>query len=137
MTRLVVVGGGISGLAAAWFAVDEGYQVTVLEAGPRPGGKLRVEQVAGVPVDVGAEALLTTRPEGLALLSAAGLDADRIAPSPTAAQVRATGGNHPLPARTLFGIPASVDAVSESGVLSAAGLAVLAVEPKLVPLTPM
>ena len=137
MTRMVVVGGGISGLAAAWFAAQAGYDVTVLEAAPRVGGKLRVDEVAGVPIDVGAEALLTTRPEGVALLAAAGLDGDRIAPTTTAAQVRAGGSNHPLPARTMFGIPASIEGVRESGVLSAAGIAALEAEPELDPLPPL
>src|SRR5439155_326249 len=58
MTKLVVVGGGISGLAAAWFGAHAGYDVVVLEAAPQVGGKLRIEEVAGIPVDVGAEALL-------------------------------------------------------------------------------
>ena len=72
--RLVVVGGGISGLAAAWFAAEAGYAVTVLEAAAQVGGKLRLEEVAGHPVDVGAEAVLTVRPEGVGLIAAAGLD---------------------------------------------------------------
>ncbi len=135
--RLVVVGGGISGLAAAWFAADAGFDVTLLEASPRVGGKLRVEQVAGVPVDVGAEAVLTARPEGVGLIAGAGLEAERIAPTTTAARVRADGRNHPLPARTMFGIPSSVEAVRESGVLSPAGVAAVEHEPALDPLPPL
>jgi oxygen-dependent protoporphyrinogen oxidase len=137
MTKLVVVGGGISGLAAAWFAADAGYDVTVFEASPRAGGKLRVEELAGIPVDVGAEALLTARPEGVQLLSALGLEPDRIDPLTTAARVRAGGRAHPLPARTMLGIPASIDAVREAGVLTDAGLAALAAEPALAPLPPL
>jgi protoporphyrinogen/coproporphyrinogen III oxidase len=137
VTRLVVVGAGISGLAAAWFAADAGYDVTVLEASPTIGGKLRREDVAGVPTDVGAEAMLTARPEGVGLLAAAGLDGERIVPKTTAAQVRAGGANHPLPARTFFGIPSSVGAVRDAGVLSDAGLAALAAEPELPPLPPL
>ena len=136
MRGLVVVGGGISGLAAAWFAADAGYAVTVLEAAPAIGGKLRVDELAGIPIDVGAEALLTARPEGVELLAAAGLDAERIGPRTTAAQVRANGHNHPLPAKTMLGIPASVAAVRESGVLSDAGLAAVEAEPALAPLPP-
>jgi protoporphyrinogen/coproporphyrinogen III oxidase len=135
--RLVVVGGGISGLSAAWFAAEEGYAVTVLEASPRVGGKLQVDEVAGIPVDVGAEAVLTARPEGVELIKALGLDGERIAPTTTSAQVRAAGGNHPLPARTMFGIPSDVEAVRASGVLSDDGVAALAAEPMLDPLPPL
>lgn len=137
MTSLVVVGGGISGLAAAWFGADAGYAVTVVEAAPTVGGKLRVDEVAGVPVDVGAEALLTVRPEGVELLDAAGLTDERIAPTTTAAQVRAGGSNHPLPAATMLGIPSAVEPVRESGVLSAAGLAAVAAERDLEPIPPL
>jgi oxygen-dependent protoporphyrinogen oxidase len=135
--RLLVIGGGISGLAAARFAADAGFDVTVLEAAPQVGGKLRLEEVAGLPVDVGAEAMLTTRPEGLELIVAAGLDGDRIAPRTTAARVRTAGRNHPLPARTMFGIPSSAAAVRESGALSAEGVAAIEREPSLDPLPPL
>ncbi|MGZ4631091.1 MAG: oleate hydratase, partial [Actinomycetes bacterium] len=56
--HVVVVGGGISGLAAAWFLARDGgrdLRVTVLEGAAQIGGKLRVSEVAGVPVDEGAE----------------------------------------------------------------------------------
>jgi protoporphyrinogen/coproporphyrinogen III oxidase len=134
---LVVVGGGISGLAAAWYAAEAGYEVVVLEASPAVGGKLRLDEVAGIPVDVGAEAVLTARPEGLALIAAAGLTDERIAPLTTAARVRAAGVNHPLPARTMMGIPSDVEALRGSGALSAAGVAAVEREPGLEPLPPL
>lgn len=137
MTRLAVVGGGISGLAAAWFGAAAGYDVTLFEASPRVGGKLRTAEVAGCTVDVGAEALLTARPEGTDLIDALGLSGERIAPITTSAQVRAGGRNWPLPAKTMFGIPASLEAVRASGVLSAAGLAAVAAEPGRPPMAPL
>lgn len=137
MSELVVVGGGISGLAAAWFAADAGWDVTVLEAGPQVGGKLRVEEVAGVAIDVGAEAVLTARPEGVALLDAAGLAGERIAPTTTSARVRVGGQNYPLPARTMLGVPASVEALRESGALTADGIAAVERERSLPPLAPL
>ncbi len=70
--HVVIVGGGISGLAAAFFLRDEAVRVTVLEGSPRLGGKLSVSEIAGVAVDEGAEALLVTRPEGTALIAEAG-----------------------------------------------------------------
>lgn len=131
---MVVVGGGISGLAAAWFAVDAGFDVTVLEAAPQVGGKLRVREVGGVPVDVGAEAMLATRTEGLELLDAAGLGGDRISPHTTAARIRAGGATHPLPARTMLGIPGDVEALRASGALSPAAIEAIVREPSHPPL---
>jgi oxygen-dependent protoporphyrinogen oxidase len=108
-----------------------------LETAPQIGGKLRVAELAGVAVDVGAEAMLTTRPEGVELVAAAGLAGERISPSTTAAQVHAGGRNRPLPERTMLGIPASVDAVRQSGVLTDAGLARLSAEASMPPLPPV
>ncbi|MDT4997684.1 MAG: protoporphyrinogen/coproporphyrinogen oxidase, partial [Pseudonocardiales bacterium] len=136
--RIAVVGGGISGLAAAHRICAERPDavVSVYEMAERPGGKLRVASVAGVPLDVGAEALLTRRPEGLDLVASLGLTADRIDPSTTAALVWAGGLLHPLPERTVFGIPGDVSAAG-SGPLTGVGLARVAAEPGLSPLPPL
>jgi oxygen-dependent protoporphyrinogen oxidase len=134
--RVVVVGGGISGLAAAWALADRA-DVLVLEASPQVGGKLRVDEVAGLPVDVGAEAMLARRPEGVALARAAGLADSLIAPLTTSAWLRAGGASRPMPARTMLGIPGDVGALRASGVLSDAGLSTVegeAVGPPVAPL---
>ena len=73
--HVVIVGGGISGLAAAWFLTrDQRATVTLLEAGEEFGGKLRVKEVSGVGVDVGAEAMLATRPEAVNLCRELGIE---------------------------------------------------------------
>ena len=54
--HVVVIGGGIAGLSAAFFLRDEPVRVTVLEGSPRLGGKLSASDVAGVAMDEGAEA---------------------------------------------------------------------------------
>src|SRR3954449_13196751 len=38
MTRLIVIGSGAMGLAAAYHALKAGHEVQVLEAAPEPGG---------------------------------------------------------------------------------------------------
>ncbi len=135
--RVVVVGGGISGLSAAHRVAGArpDVDVVVLEGAPEVGGKLRVAPVAGVSVDVGAEAMLARRPEGMGLVRELGLPV--LAPSTTAARVRAGGVAHPLPARTMLGIPADLDAARASGVLTEAALARLAAEPDAHPLPPL
>src|ERR1017187_10536986 len=91
LLRVVIVGGGIAGLAAAFFLRDAGLAVTVLEGSPRLGGKLAASEVAGIAVDAGAEALLARRPEGVALITALGL-ADQLAfPGTTTASIWTRG----------------------------------------------
>ena len=105
--RVGIVGGGISGLAAAWHLVeaDPSLQVVVLDSSDRPGGKLRGGLVAGVPTDLGAESVLARRPEGVELARAVGL-ADRIVhPAVGTASIWSRGALHPMPTGTLMGVP--------------------------------
>jgi oxygen-dependent protoporphyrinogen oxidase len=137
--RVVVVGGGISGLSAAWRIAESAAkaEVVVLEAADAVGGKLRVASVAGVPVDVGAEALLVRRPEGVELAEAAGLGDALIEPLTTSAAVYAGGTDHPLPARTVLGVPGDVGALRRSGVLSDAAVSIVDGEPSQPLLRPL
>lgn len=107
-TTYLVVGGGISGLAAAEEITrrDPVARVTLLEGADRVGGKLRGEPVAGRTLDVGAEAFLVRRPEASDLVGRAGLADDLVHPSGAPAQVWSRGTVHPLPRRTLMGVPA-------------------------------
>jgi len=134
-----VVGGGISGLAAALRVSTElpDAEVLLLEASPIIGGKLRVADVGGVQVDVGAEALLAARPEGVGLIRELGLDGELITPLTTAAQLRVGGARHPLPARTMFGIPADLDSARASGALTEGALDRIAAEPAADPMAPL
>ncbi len=137
--RVVVVGGGIAGLSAA-LAVRSRLPdatVTVLEAAPRVGGKLALGEVAGVPVDLGAESVLARRPEAVELIRAVGLGSELIEPSTTSALVRAGGSLHPLPSRTMLGIPGDLGALRGAGVLSDAAVAAVAGEPAAPPLLPL
>ena len=121
--HVVIVGGGISGLAAAFFLRDEAVRVTVLEGSPRLGGKLSVSEIAGVAVDEGAEALLVTRPEGIALIAEAGLGDQRTVPGPTSSAIWTLGALRPLPRRQFMGVPSDMAELAKSGVLSDEGVA--------------
>ncbi|MEO9222939.1 MAG: FAD-dependent oxidoreductase, partial [Mycobacteriaceae bacterium] len=127
---VAVVGGGISGLAAAQrlrVLLGPGAALSVFEQTPRLGGLLKTVPLAGQAFDVGAEAFLTRRPEMLDLLAELGLNDQLVHPAAVSASVRAGGQTHRLPGRTIMGIPSSVASMRE--VLSADGLAQLAAEP--------
>jgi protoporphyrinogen/coproporphyrinogen III oxidase len=108
--RVAVVGGGVSGLAAAHrlrTLLGPAAEVVVLEQRSRVGGVLRTVDLAGVPYDVGAEAFLSRRPEIRGLLDELGLSDAVVHPAGAAASVRAGGTTVPLPTGTLLGVPTS------------------------------
>ena len=124
--HVVVVGGGIAGLAAA-LAVQQRatgpVTVTVLEASPVVGGKLALHEVAGVVLDSGAESMLARRPEGTGLARAVGLGPDLVHPAVAGAGVWTRGHLRPLPTGQLMGLPADLRALAATRVLSLRGLA--------------
>lgn len=132
--RVVVVGAGIAGLAAARAlcqSAPEGTEVLLVEGSTRIGGKLRVSPVAGIDVDEGAEAMLCRAPEGVALATEVGLTDAITHPVTTSASVLADGVRRRLPAGTVMGIPAGAEAVGDSGLFSEQTLARLVAEPDL------
>jgi oxygen-dependent protoporphyrinogen oxidase len=121
----VVVGGGIAGLVAARGLTASGRDVLLLEASPQVGGKLASAEVAGLTVDVGAEAMLARRPEGLALATEIG--AEVVHPTAATSAVWSRGALRTMP-RSLMGVPFDLDQLAASGVLSPEGLARAAAE---------
>jgi oxygen-dependent protoporphyrinogen oxidase len=136
MTRVAVVGAGISGLSAALAALDEqpAAELHVFEADGRVGGKIRTTPFAGLPaVDEGADAFLRRVPEGTALAARVGID-ELTAPAAAAAAVW-WNGMHPIPTGLLLGMPTDVMALARSPLLSVRGRVRAALEP-LVPRSP-
>ncbi len=124
--HVVVIGGGIAGLGAAWYLTRGGgdrVEVTVLEGARRIGGKLYASQVAGVEVDAGAEALLTRRPEGVELVRQVGLGDELVDPGTLKSGIWARGAIRDLPKGHVMGVPSDLASLAASGILSPGGLA--------------
>ncbi len=124
--HVVVIGGGISGLAAAHRLLEGGARVTLLEASGRLGGKLLAGEIAGVPVDLGAESMLARRPEAVDLARAVGLG-ERLQPPGTAtASLWTRGALRPMPKGHVMGVPGDLAPLAASGVISPEGMARIA-----------
>jgi oxygen-dependent protoporphyrinogen oxidase len=125
--HVVVVGGGISGLAAAWFLgrARHDVHVTVLESSDQVGGKLRVTELEGLALDVGAESVLATRPEAVGLIQDVGLGADLVHPAVVAPRLLVDGDLLEMPSGLVMGVPTDLGALARSGVLGTRALAQL------------
>jgi protoporphyrinogen/coproporphyrinogen III oxidase len=124
MTRsptVVVVGGGISGLAAARDLVLAGAEVTLVEP-DHPGGKLQTTPFAGNELDEAADAFLARVPDGVELCRELGIDGDLVAPTARRAYVWSRGDLRLLPEAQVLGVPTDLDELSASGIVSAAGM---------------
>ncbi|MDP9071076.1 MAG: protoporphyrinogen oxidase [Actinomycetota bacterium] len=123
MTHVAVVGGGITGLAAAWELLGSGARVTLLDAADRLGGRIVTAEVGGRPVDLGPDAFLSRVPEALELCRQLGLDSELVSPAADQAFVWVRGRLRRLPAGVVLGAPTDLVSLARSGVLSPAGLA--------------
>jgi oxygen-dependent protoporphyrinogen oxidase len=121
--HVVVVGGGIAGLAAAHAVLSRvpAVRVTVLEGAARIGGKLRLGELAGQRVDLGAEAMHNRRPEAVDLARAVGLADSLVYPKSTAAGVWTRGAVRRLP-RNVMGVPADLAGLAASGIVERPGV---------------
>ncbi|MEU2614608.1 protoporphyrinogen oxidase [Micromonospora sp. NPDC007271] len=118
--RVAIVGGGIAGLAAAVRLRDRapaGTEVTVYEQSGRLGGKLRTGELAGQPVEFGAESFLMRDPAGgesaaVALVRRLGLTDRIVHPTVGQAALVVDGGLRPVPGGTLVGVPGDLEKVA-------------------------
>ena len=110
-----IVGGGISGLAAAYrlrVAAGPDAKITLFDPADRLGGVLRTERIGGQPLDVGAEAFIARRPEVPALLAELGLAGRQIGTTGARPLIYSQRRLNPLPTDTLQGIPAQPQALA-------------------------
>lgn len=138
--KVVVVGGGIAGLAAArqLEASLERVEVIVLESTHRIGGKLLTEYVEGFVIEGAAESFLSRKDRGVGLCEELGLGEELIGRRPENARsfVRVGRDLHALPEGLTGMIPTNLETVETSALLSKEGRERLAAEVDLPPAPP-
>ena len=120
--HVVVVGGGIAGLTAALRLTQAGSHVTVVDPG-RLGGKLQTSVFAGRPIDETADNFLLRVPLAAALCHDLELDGELVSPLARRAEIFLGGVRKAMPEGHVLGVPADLDALAASGILSPEGLA--------------
>jgi protoporphyrinogen/coproporphyrinogen III oxidase len=129
-TRVLVIGGGITGLAAAFEVHSRGIPCAILEATTRAGGLIRTEHAGGFVIEAGADSVLAQKPAALELCQALGLGDQIIATrAPRTAYVLRDGRLFPLPSPSVLGIPTTWRGIAGYTLLSWPARVRLACEP--------
>jgi protoporphyrinogen/coproporphyrinogen III oxidase len=113
---VVVIGGGIAGLAAAHHVAElaatrpPSGPLVLLEAGTRLGGTIATERVGGYVIESGADSILTEKPWGLALCRRLGLEDRMIRTRDSERRTFIVHGGrlHPLPEGFMLLAPTSL-----------------------------
>lgn len=128
--RVVVVGGGITGLVTA-YRVRDRADVTLLEASPRLGGNITTERRDGFLLDVGPDSWVAAKPKAAALAKELGLESELIGTKPDTRKVYVAyhGKLHPLPEGLVLGVPTRIGPMVTTPLFSLLGKARMGLEP--------
>ncbi len=120
VTDVVVVGGGVTGLTAAYRLARKGVPFHLLEASPRLGGVIRTEVQDGFLLEGGPDSLLAQKPQGIALCEELGLGPRLIPTNPDQRTVFVLhrGRLHPLPEGMVLAVPTRIGPLIRSGLFS-------------------
>ncbi|MCC7024683.1 MAG: protoporphyrinogen oxidase [Thermomicrobiales bacterium] len=129
---VVVIGGGITGLAAAYRLAREAphTRITLIEADERLGGKIATEYRDGFVIEAGPDSFLASKPRGAGLAAELGLG-DRlqgVTPQPKRAFILFRGRLHDLPEGLTGLVPTRLGPLARSTLLSPAGKARVALD---------
>jgi oxygen-dependent protoporphyrinogen oxidase len=78
VSHAVIVGGGVSGLSAAYDLARAGVSYTLIEKRPRLGGVIETHCIEGCVVEAGPDSFISQKPEALALIKELGLESEVI-----------------------------------------------------------
>lgn len=129
--KIVILGGGISGLSAAFYvqkyAREQGIivDITVIERSNRLGGRLHTKRRDGFLIETGPDAFLARKPAILQLASEIGLDTELVPTNPSAktSYILHKGRMHPMPMGFILGIPTKLTPFIRTGLISPLGKA--------------
>src|SRR3982750_2531065 len=110
MPRVVIVGGGISGLSAAYYLSKAGIPSTIVESRPRLGGVIQTNRIDGCTLEAGPDSFLSAKPAALELIRDLGLAGDVIGSNDhlRVTFVKKNGRLVPLPDGLLMMVPTKI-----------------------------
>lgn len=123
----IIVGGGITGLAAAFrlqcLLTDQGLapRLALLESESRLGGKIRTTLRDGFLLEHGPDSFVASKPDAYQLVRDVGLEDDLVRNHTGQAFIARGHRLYPIPAGTMMGIPLRLGPLLRSPLLSPAG----------------
>jgi oxygen-dependent protoporphyrinogen oxidase len=141
--RVIVIGGGISGLAAAWRLQEtlsksgQPFELQLLESSPRVGGSLQSRSRDGFLLEMGPDCFISEKPRGIGLCKELGLGEELIGTRPEFRRsfILREGRFHPVPEGFYLMGPSRYGPFLRSGLLSWSGKFRAMMEP-LIPSRP-
>ena len=128
--EVIVVGGGITGLTAAFELGRRGCRPLVLESSSRAGGLIQSERVEGFTIEAGPDSVLVSKPAAIELARELGLEtAIQTVQPPGGAFVLRGRTLYPLPKPSVLGIPLTWAGLARYRLLPPAARVRLALEP--------
>jgi oxygen-dependent protoporphyrinogen oxidase len=110
MPRVVIIGGGISGLSTAYYLAKGVVASTIVESRPRLGGVIQTDHVEGCTLEAGPDSFLAAKPAALELIRDLGLAGDVIGSNDhlRVTYVRKNGRLVPLPDGLMMMVPTRI-----------------------------
>jgi len=127
LKKAVIIGGGITGLSAAYFlqkkARESGQEVhiTILEASDRLGGKIRTVHDGEFTMETGADSIVTRKTNAAELIEELGLKDEVVYNATGVSYIYADGKLKQIPREAVFGIPTSIESLATTDLVSAEG----------------
>ena len=120
MPRVVIIGGGISGLSTAWYLAKAGVPSTILESRPRLGGVIQTEHVDGCTIEAGPDSFISAKPAAMELITELGLAGDVIGSNDHLRKtyIRKNGRLVPMPDGLMMMVPTRILPLLTTGLLS-------------------
>lgn len=130
MKRIAIIGGGISGLSAAYFLRKAGHGCTLIERQERLGGVIRSEEVDGCLIEAGPDSFIAEKPWAMELIRELGM-ADEVIGSNDHLRktyVLRRGRLVALPDGVQFMVPTKILPLATTGLLSLGAKAKMGLE---------
>jgi oxygen-dependent protoporphyrinogen oxidase len=127
--HIVVIGGGITGLTAAYYlqkqidGKDLPWRITLLEKSDRFGGKIHTERVGDLLIERGADSFLARKLPIIQLIQDLGIENELVGTNPATRRNYILHRNrlHPMPPGLILGIPTKLTSFISTGLISPVG----------------